>query len=279
MMQPMAHRLWKYSSLLLVMLFTLLPFLWLLSTTIKPVEQIFASVPVWWPSKITFSHYQWAFSPQGIELGQLLFNSLLVCGITAVLTGIIACMSGYALARYQVPGIRLVFVLLVLAQMIQGPLIMIPWYKFAAAASLLNTKTILVMIYGTMTVPVAAWIMSGFFKTIPLELEEAAVIDGASKFTTLYRVIIPLALPGLVAISLYAFILGWNDYQYSLILTNSLSAKTVQVGIAEVMESMGQTNWGGILASGVIVILPIIVIFAVIQRFLIEGMTAGSVKG
>jgi len=279
MMQPMAQRLWKYSSLLLVMLFTLLPFLWLLSTTIKPVEQIFASVPAWWPSNITFSHYQWAFSPQGIELGQLLFNSLLICGITAILTGIIACMSGYALARYQVPGIRLVFVLLVLAQMIQGPLIMIPWYKFAAAASLLNTKTILVMIYGTMTIPVAAWIMSGFFKTIPLELEEASVIDGASKFTMLYRVIIPLALPGLVAISLYAFILGWNDYQYSLILTNSLSAKTVQVGIAEVMESMGQTNWGGILASGVIVILPIIAIFAVIQRFLIEGMTAGSVKG
>ncbi len=279
MIQPMAHRLWKYSSLLLVMLFTLIPFLWLLSTTFKPVEQIFASIPVWWPKSFTLSHYKWAFSPHGIELGTLLFNSLLVCGITAVLTGVISCMSGYALARYKVPGIRFVFLLLVLAQMIQGPLIMIPWYKFAAAASLLNTKTILVMIYGTMTIPVASWIMSGFFRTIPLELEEAAFIDGASKLKTLYRIIIPLALPGLVAISLYAFILGWNDYQYALILTNSLSAKTVQVGIAEVMESMGQTNWGGILASGVIVILPIIVIFSIIQRFLIEGMTAGSVKG
>jgi multiple sugar transport system permease protein len=103
-------------------------------------------------------------------------------------------------------------------------------------------------------------------------------MDGASKWRTLFTVIIPLALPGLVAISLYAFILGWNDYQYSLILTSSLAAKTVQVGIAELMSSLGSTNWGGILASGVIVIVPIIVIFAVIQRFLIEGMTAGSVK-
>ncbi|MGG1555577.1 carbohydrate ABC transporter permease [Paenibacillus ferrarius] len=272
-------RCWKYTILFLLLVFTLVPFLWLLDTSFKSDEAIFASKPTWLVSPFTLDSYSWALGKKGIQLGKLLSNSLITCAITALITGLIACISGYGLARYKVPGIKLIFVLLVLAQMIQGPMIMIPWYKFASMVSLLNTKTILVMIYGTMTIPVGVWIMSGFFKTIPIDLEEAAYMDGATKFKTLFTVVIPLALPGLVAISLYSFILGWNDYQYSLILTNSLSAKTVQVGIAEVMESMGSTNWGGILASGVIIILPIIVIFAIIQKFLIEGLTAGSVKG
>ncbi|TXK77169.1 carbohydrate ABC transporter permease [Paenibacillus sp. N3.4] len=272
-------RIWKYTILFLLLVFTLVPFLWLLDTSFKSDEAIFASKPTWWISPFTLDSYTWALGKKGIQLGKLLSNSLITCAITALITGLIACISGYGLARYKVPGIKLIFVLLVLAQMIQGPMIMIPWYKFASSMSLLNTKTILVMIYCTMTIPVGVWIMSGFFKTIPIDLEEAAYMDGASKLKTLFVVVIPLALPGLVAISLYSFILGWNDYQYSLILTNSLSAKTVQVGIAEVMESMGSTNWGGILASGVIIILPIILIFAIIQKFLIEGLTAGSVKG
>lgn len=272
-------RIWKYTILFLLLVFTLVPFLWLLDTSFKSDAAIFASKPTWWISPFTLDSYTWALGKKGIQLGKLLSNSLITCAITALITGLIACISGYGLARYKVPGIKLIFVLLVLAQMIQGPMIMIPWYKFASSMSLLNTKTILVMIYCTMTIPVGVWIMSGFFKTIPIDLEEAAYMDGASKLKTLFVVVIPLALPGLVAISLYSFILGWNDYQYSLILTNSLSAKTVQVGIAEVMESMGSTNWGGILASGVIIILPIILIFAIIQKFLIEGLTAGSVKG
>lgn len=279
MKETTLHKGFNYVCLLLLMLFTLLPFLWLIDTTLKQDNEMFASTPSWLIDKVTWKHYAWALGDKGLQLTRLLLNSIIVCGFTALMTGFVACVSGYGLARYKVPGISLVVILIVLAQMIQGPLIMIPWYKMAAAFTLLNTKTILVMIYGTLTIPVGVWIMSGFFKTIPIELEEAAYIDGAGKLRTLFTVIIPLALPGLVSISLYAFILGWNDYQYALILTNSISAKTVQVGIAELMESMGSTNWGGLLASGVIVILPIIVIFAIIQRFLIEGMTAGSVKG
>ncbi|MCU6709833.1 carbohydrate ABC transporter permease [Paenibacillus sp. J5C_2022] len=269
----------RYVSLMVLMLFTLLPFLWLIDTTFKTDTEMFASVPSWLIQKPTWEHYGWALTDHGLQLGRLLLNSVVVCAVTALATGLVACISGYGLARHRVPGVSLVVVLIVLAQMIQGPLIMIPWYKMAASLSLLNTKTVLVLIYGTLTIPVGVWIMSGFFKTIPIELEEAAHMDGAGRLRTLFTVIIPLALPGLIAVSLYAFILGWNDYQYSLILTNSISAKTVQVGIAELLESLGSTNWGGLLASGVIVILPIIVIFALIQKFLIEGMTAGSVKG
>ncbi|WP_168735756.1 carbohydrate ABC transporter permease [Cohnella fermenti] len=279
MKESIVRKTSNYLWLALLMVFTLLPFAWLIDTTLKPDSEMFSTVPTWIVSSLTWDNYRWALGDTGLQLPRLLLNSIAACGMTALVTGVIACISGYGLARYKVPGAGLVVVLIVLAQMIQGPLIMIPWYKMAAAFSLLNTKTILVMIYGTLTIPVGVWIMSGFFRTLPNELEEAAAIDGAGKWRTLLTVMIPLSLPGLVSISLYAFILGWNDYQYSLILTSSISAKTVQVGIAELMESMGSTNWGGLLASGVIVILPIVVIFAFIQKYLIEGMTAGGVKG
>jgi len=279
MRETLSFRILKYASLALLMLFTLFPFLWLVDTTFKSTEEMFASTPTWWISNFTFEHYEWATGEQGMNIGKLLTNSIVVCTLTALCTGLIACLSGYGLGRFKVPGIGLVIVLFVLAQMIQGPLIMIPWYKLASAFSILNTKTVLVLIYNTMTIPVAVWIMSGFFKSVPKELEEAAYMDGSGKLKTLFKIMVPMALPGLVSVSLYSFILGWNDYQYSLILTNSLAAKTVQVGIAEVMESMGAANWGGILASGVIVILPIILIFSFIQKLLIEGMTAGGVKG
>lgn len=279
MKETLSLRTMKYSGLTILMVFTLLPFLWLVDTTFKSTEEMFASTPSWWISHFTFEHYAWAIGEQGMNIGKLLSNSIIVCLFTAICTGLIACVSGYGLARFKVPGISLVIVLFVLAQMIQGPLIMIPWYKLASAFSLLNTKTVLVLIYNTMTIPVAVWIMSGFFKSVPKELEEAAYMDGSTKIKTLFKIMVPMALPGLVSVSLYSFILGWNDYQYSLILTSSLAAKTVQVGIAEVMESMGAANWGGILASGVIVILPIILIFSLIQKLLIEGLTAGGIKG
>ncbi|MFC5700137.1 carbohydrate ABC transporter permease [Cohnella faecalis] len=279
MRETLSFRTFKYASLAILMLFTLFPFLWLVDTTFKSTEEMFASIPTWLISNFTFEHYVWATGEQGMNIGKLLSNSIIVCALTALCTGLIACVSGYGLARFKVPGIGLVIVLFVLAQMIQGPLIMIPWYKLASAFSILNTKTVLVLIYNTMTIPVAVWIMSGFFKSVPKELEEAAYMDGSGKLKTLFKIMVPMALPGLVSVSLYSFILGWNDYQYSLILTNSLAAKTVQVGIAEVMESMGAANWGGILASGVIVILPIILIFSLIQKLLIEGLTAGGIKG
>lgn len=279
MRESILHKVTKYTLLAVLMGFTLFPLLWLVDTTLKPNEEMFASIPKWWIDDMTLDHYKWALEGRGIAIFDLLKNSIIVCLITALCTGLVACFSGYGLARYKVPGIGFVIVLLILGQMIQGPLIMIPWYKFASTTHLLDTKIVLVMIYNTLTIPVGVWIMSGFFKVIPKELEEAAYIDGAGKVRTLFTIMIPMAIPGLVAISLYAFILGWNDYQYSLILTSTLSSKTIQVGIAELMGSLGAQNWGGLMASGVIAILPVVIIFSAIQKLLIEGLTAGSVKG
>lgn len=279
MKESISFRTTKYSSLIILMIFTLFPFLWLINSTLKTNEEMFAPIPSWLIEQITFEHYTWAFDGKGIALFSLLTNSITVCLITALCTALVSSVSGYGLARFKVPGISFVVIILILGQMIQGPLIMIPWYKFASSVGLLNTKTALVLIYNTMTIPVGVWIMSGFFKVIPKELEEAAYIDGATKIRTLFGIMIPMALPGLVAISLYSFILSWNDYQYALILTSTLASKTIQIGIAELLGGLGAQNWGGLMASGVIAMLPIIIIFAAIQRLLIEGLTSGGIKG
>ena len=121
--------------------------------------------------------------------------------------------------------------------------------------------------------------MSGFFKSIPIELEEAAFMDGCTRFKTLIQIVLPMTLPGMVAVAILAFIFSWNDYQYALILTSSYEAKTVQIAINDIIQAVGGINWTGLLAGGVIATLPVVILFAIIQKYLVEGLTAGAVKG
>lgn len=269
----------KYSALLGLMAFLLFPALWLLLSSLRPNRELFTETPSWSLNGLTFENYVWAMSDRGMGMPQLLATTLIVCAATAVLTAAFSMLAGYGLARYRGVGARAAVAVLLLAQMIQGPMILIPWYSVTAQLDLLNTRTVLVLIYQTITLPAAVWLMSSFFKRIPVELEEAAALDGAGRLRTLAQVVMPIAMPGVAAITMYAFILAWNDYQYALTLTTSESTKTVQVGIAQVMESLGATNWGGIMASGVLAIVPVVIVFAVVQRTLISGLTAGAVKG
>ncbi len=268
-----------YSGLVLIMLFTLLPYLWLFVSTIKPEREIFEIIPRWIPRTFTLENYGWAFSSKGPNLIPLLFNSIITATGTALITAFFAVTGGYALARYKAPGFKVIGVTLLLSQLFQGPLIMVPWYKMAASLGILNTCQALILIYCTATIPIGIWLMRGFFAAVSVELEEAAAVDGCNKLKILSQIVLPLTAPGLVAIIIYSFILSWNDYQYALILTTSTQSKTIQVGIAELMDSMGKQNWGGIMASCVVVTIPIIVLFGIIQRYLIEGLTAGAVKG
>lgn len=268
----------KYLPLFIVMLFTLFPFLWMVLCSFKPAVEIFAPVPTLRISNPTLENYTWALGPTGANLPRYIANSLLAAGLTSLMTAFFALTGGYALGRIEFPGRDAIGILLILSQMFQGPLIMVPWYRMASLFGIVNTKLVLVLIYGTATIPIAVWMMSGFYSNIPKDLEEAAAIDGCSPFMAFWKIIFPLAIPGLVATILYSFIVAWNDYQYALILTSSDRAKTVQVGIAELMGFFGKTSWGGIMASGVMASLPVIILFAFIQRYLIEGLTAGAVK-
>jgi multiple sugar transport system permease protein len=265
--------------LALVMIFILFPFAWLVVSSFKSAEQIFEPVPSWIIKDFTFEHYIWMLSADGGNLMNYINNSLVATILTVIITMFIALTSGYAIGRFDFPGKPLFLGLLFATQMFQGPLIMIPWYRMGAFWGILDTKTVLVLIYGTMTIPITVVMMSGFFKTVPIELEEAAYIDGCSKLQTLVKIDLPLVKPGIVAVAIMAFIIAWNDYQYALILTSSPRAKTVQVVITDYMQAIGNIDWGGLLAGGVVVTVPVIIIFGFAQKYLVEGLTQGAIKG
>ena len=269
----------RYSALFVLMVFLLLPALWLLLSSLRPNNELFGSEPDLSLTGLTLENYVWAWSEDGLNMRQLLGNTFAINIMSALLTTVFSFFAGYGLVRYQGVGARLAVVFLLVAQMIQGPMIMVPWYQIASNLNLLDTREVLVLIYQTMTIPAAVWLMASFFRAIPVELEEAAAIDGASRVRTMFTVVMPLALPGIAAVALYSFILGWNDYQYALILTSSEYSKTLQIGIAQVMDSMGATNWGGIMAAGVVAIIPAVIMFSLVQKTLIQGLTAGAVKG
>lgn len=268
-----------YTALFILMAFLLMPALWMAFSSFKPNDRLFGTTPDFSLSALTFDNYEWAMRPEGMNMLQLLINTFATNLMSAVLTTVFCAVAGYGLARYKGGLSRAIVAFLVLAQMIQGPMIMVPWYNIASTLDLINTREVLVLIYQTLTIPAAIWLMAGFYRAIPIELEEAAAIDGCSKIKTFFTIILPLSLPGMAAISLYAFILGWNDYQYALILTSSEYSKTLQIGIAQVMNSIGATNWGGILAAGTIAVIPAVILFSFVQKTLISGLTAGSVKG
>jgi len=274
------YRFAVIAFLIIVFGIVLLPFLWLVVSSLKPGEELFTRIPRWFTKSITLGNYIWVLGPTSTSnLLKLLLNSVVVSSMTAFMTVVFAAVAGYSIARFKFRGAVFVIIILVFSQMFQGPLIMIPWYKMASQFKILNTKLVLMLIYGTSTIPIGVWLMSGFYKNIPFELEESAYIDGCGKLKTLFSIIIPVVKPAFVSIFIYSFIQSWNDYQYALILTNSTKAATVQIGIAQMLENLGANVWGGILASGVIATLPAVILFAVIQKYLIQGLTAGALKG
>lgn len=267
-----------YLCLAVVMIIMLFPVLWLILSTLKPNEEIFSSQLHFLPVNPTLDAYVYAFNDQN-KLLFYLSNSLIIAALTSLITMFFAATGGYAIGRKHFWGVNAIIVFLMIAQMFQGPVIMIPWYKMASSLHLLNTKIGLVCIYLTGTIPMGVWMMSGFYKGIAVELEEAASIDGCNRLRAFWSIILPLAKGGLVAITIYSFILAWNDYQYALILSSSDQSKTVQLIIGELIGSIGVINWGGIMAMGVIVTIPVVILFALVQKWLIEGLTSGAVKG
>lgn len=269
----------NYVLLFFLMAFTLFPFLWLLVSSLKPSSELFSGTPTWFSSNFTFDGYHWILRKDGGNLIPYFINSIIASALSMLLTIVFSISGGYALARYKFPGKTAVLILFFLCQMFQGPLIMIPWYRMANAWSIVDTKLCLILIYTTITIPITIFMMSGFFKTIPKELEESAYIDGASKLRTLLQIDIPIVKPGFVAVALLSFILSWNDYQYAFILTNTQKAKTVQIALNEIVTAIGNINWSGLLGGGVLTTIPVILFFAFIQKYLIQGLTAGAVKG
>jgi multiple sugar transport system permease protein/raffinose/stachyose/melibiose transport system permease protein len=253
----------------------LLPFFWMVSVSLKPGTEPFAIPARLWPEQPTLDNYVTAFQP---EFRQYFLNSLIVSGATVLITVTLALFAAYAFTRFQMRLLTALMLAVIVAQMFPASAIIIPIYKMAKAADLLNTYTALIVAYVTVTLPVAIWMLRGFLSRMPAALEEAAAIDGATPLRAFFDIVVPLARPGIVATAVFVIIVTWQEFLFALSFTSTKEMRTLPVGVNDWIGQYG-IRYGELMASSVMISVPIVVIFFILQRHFVAGLTQGAVKG
>jgi multiple sugar transport system permease protein len=270
-------KLLTYAILLCFSVYTLFPFLWMVTTSLKPTNEIRTAQPSFITIHPTLSHFKTILLQSKFPL--YFINSLKVASITTVLSIFISIFSAYALSRLtRVKGVRYVSTGMMLTQLIPSVLLVLPLYVFMMRTHLLDSFYSIIIAYTTFTLPMCVMMLKGFFDSIPYEMEESAMMDGCSRLGIVFRMIIPLSLPSLIATALYAFIGAWNEFLFAFTFINKDEFRTLTPGLS-LLRGLYTTDWGSLMASSVLSVIPIALAFAYLQRFLVEGLTAGSVKG
>ena len=260
-------------SLLLVGAF---PLFWMVSTSLKPSGEIFATPPRLIPAHPTLENFQRLLA----DTNFLTFfrNSVIISLTTVALTLVVSALGAYSLTRFSFAGRDKVAGLVLLTYMFAPIMIIIPFYILVRLFGIANTRLALVLSYTTFCLPFCLWLLRAFFQSIPIELEEAALVDGAGRGRAVWHVVLPLALPGLIAAAIFTFILAYNDFLFALVLISSDELKTLPVGVNDLFNAT-IVDWGMIMAAGVMITAPAVAFFVAVQRYLIQGWGAGGVKG
>lgn len=269
-------RLAQATLLLAAVIFALAPILWALSTSLKEPIEINALPATWIPHKLTLANYmEGVFSTRFLTH---MMNTVLVVLASLVLSLGLSAHAAYAVARHNFPGKGTLLMLMWATIMIPGVAVIVPLYLAAIWTGLYDTLRVLILVYSAWLVPTLVWLLRGFIARIPVELEEAARIDGCSRLSAFYRITLPLLRPGLLAGSVLVFTTIWNEFLigYSLVLSNG--SRLVQVGIYFFITEVG-IKWGPLTAAAIGATIPIFVAYAVLQRAFVEGLSAGAVKG
>lgn len=265
-----------YIVLILVLLLTILPLGWVLSTSIKPTTEIFANPPRWIPLEPTLSSYYNVLLESSIP--NAFKNSLLVGMMTTVIALLLGGSAGYAFARFSFRGNRILSLFMLISQMLPLTVLMIPLYYMENEAGLVDTALGLAIAHLVISLPLVTWMAKGYFKGIPREIEEAAIMDGCSTMQTIIKIVLPLLKPALAATGIYAFISSWNEFALANVLTRSSRSITVPIALNE-FSSFFKVDWGSTMAAAMVITVPIIVVFMMVQKQFVEGLAAGAVKG
>jgi multiple sugar transport system permease protein len=270
-------RIATYLGLLLLVVIVAAPFLWMLVGSFRPTyEQLQRQGESLWIDNPTLSNYRRLF--QEYDFVRYFFNSTLVATLTATFATSVSAFAGYSLARFRFPGRGLVGFLILTTQMLPTVAIIIPLFLWFKQFHLIDTYWALLIAYMAFAIPFSTWMLRGFFANIPAELEEAATIDGASQFGAFIRIVLPLSAPGLLATGIFSFILAWQEFLFAVTFTSKADLRTLTVGIAA-MRGKDVIDWGLLNAGVVITTIPLAIMFALVQRYLVQGLTAGAVKG
>lgn len=252
------------------------PFFWMLSTSLKPSDEIFATPPTFVPLHATLTNFAHLF--RDTSFLTYFENSVVVSLATVLLTLAVSAAGAYGLTRFSFRGRDKIAGLILLTYMFAPIMIIIPFYILVRQLGIVNTRLALVLSYTTFCLPFCLWLLRAFFQSIPLELEEAAMVDGAHRGRAVWHIVLPLALPGIIASAIFTFILAWNDFLFALVLITSDELKTLPIGVNDLFNAT-IVDWGMIMAAGVMITTPTIGFFVAVQRYLIQGWGAGGVKG
>lgn len=268
-------RIGLYAALTVGAIFAGFPVLWMLSSSFKSNANIFAYPPKLFDGSFSFAPYLAVLS-NPTEIGYFV-NSYIVALSVTVVTLLVAVLTGYVFSRYEFPLKRILNVVIIGVQAVPPITLLIPFFGIMVGLGLYNTYQGLIITYVVFTLPYAVIMMTAYFNSLPRELDEAAKVDGASSRSILWRILVPVSVPGMVSVGLYTFMISWNEYLFALTLTQTDDRRTVPVGIQLLM---GQNNylWNEVMAMSILGSIPVLVLFLIFQRYFIGGLAAGAVK-
>lgn len=272
------YGLWIYLFCTLLAIAFLFPLVWSLLNSLKPPPEAAAAPPTYLPSYLTFENYRRLNEVRG-GMAQYVWNSVFTAAITVFGTLVLSVIGGYGFARFSFPGKNLLFVMILSTLMIPFQSILTPLFLILTFLNLQNTLVGLALVYITFQLPFSLFLMRNSFEAIPRELEEAALLDGCTSFTMLYRVMLTLVSPGIVTVLIFTFIGSWNEFLAALIFMTEQSKFTVPVLLSNVQSGLFGLDWGALQAGVTVAVIPSALIFLLLQRYYLQGLMGGAVKG
>jgi multiple sugar transport system permease protein len=269
-------RILFYTALLTFFVWVVFPFYWMVATSLRPNQELYARNVSLLPQELTLEHYRTELDR--FQFGVRLRNSLVVASTTTFLTMIVSSLGAFSVTRLRYRGRAALARSILFVYLIPGSLLFIPLYIIIYNVGLANNLLSLIVTYLTFSIPFCTWLLMGYFKAIPLDMEEAAMIDGCTRIQTFYKILLPLSAPGIVAAGIFAFTLAWNEFLYALIFITSSNLQTVPVGLASHIVA-DIYMWGPLMAGSTMAAVPVIILYILAQRALVQGLFAGSVRG
>lgn len=260
-----------------IVLAVVFPLIWMIVTSVKPQAELFSIPPTLLPETITFEHYRRLLTDTPFL--QYFRNSMILAVTTTVVVVALGTLGAYSLVRFKYRGRETLATLVLFTYLMPSVVLIIPLYLMMVKLGLANTLASLVIAYTTFALPYALWLLRSFMSSIPVDLESAALVDGASRMGAFFDVILPQALPGVVSTALFTFILCWNEYLFALVLVNSDSVRPLTAGTMNMLITAFNIDWSLLMAASVMMSLPLIIIFTFLQGTLTKGFGAGAVKG
>ncbi len=265
-----------YAIILTMTVIVLFPFLWALRTSVMTMHDVMEWPIRYLPHNITFQNY--AYIWKNIQYPRWFLNSVVVGSATAAISVTIASLAGYAFARFNFPFHKVTLLAILTMNMIPRVLLAIPYYDMMFKLGWLDQYQALIIPYVAICLPFATWMLASYFRSIPKDLDECAMVDGATRLQALFRIVIPLAAPGIVATGVYCFIVSWSEFLLALTLTSAEEMRTLPVALSTFVSEFS-VDWGLLTAAAVISTVPVIIMFSYLQKHLIAGLTAGAIKG